>query len=149
MSGLKKISTGREVRAKELATGTVRVNRAKLVFVGAGGGSLPLLQKSGIPEAKGLGGFIADRLHACFSEAGVHQPICILLSAHPSNSLPMTPAPPTTSKRKTTDSVIAEVRRTKVKLLERFNYDLEAMARDVRARQSQSGHEVVDRSTVA
>ena len=54
-----------------------------------------------------------------------------------------------TKKQKTTDSVIAEVRRTKVKLLERFNYDLEAMARDARARQSQSGHEVVDRSTVA
>jgi len=55
--GLKKISTGWEVSAKELATGTVRVVRAKFVFVGAGGGSLPLLQKSGIPEAKGLGGF--------------------------------------------------------------------------------------------
>ena len=55
--GLRKISTGWEVRAKELATGQVRVNRAKFVFVGAGGGSLSLLQKSGIPEAKGLGGF--------------------------------------------------------------------------------------------
>ena len=54
-----------------------------------------------------------------------------------------------TKKQKATDSVIAEVRRTKVKLLERFNYDLEAMARDARARQNQSGHEVVDRSTVA
>ena len=54
-----------------------------------------------------------------------------------------------TKKQKETDSVIAEVRRTKVKLLERFNYDLEAMARDARARQGQSGHEVVDRSTVA
>ena len=55
--GLRKISAGWEVRAKELATGQVRVNRAKFVFVGAGGGSLSLLQKSGIPEAKGLGGF--------------------------------------------------------------------------------------------
>jgi len=55
--GLRKISTGWEVRAKERATGQVRVNRAKFVFVGAGGGTLPLLQKSGIPEAKGLGGF--------------------------------------------------------------------------------------------
>ena len=55
--GLKKISTGWEVSAKELATGTIRVSRAKFVFVGAGGGSLPLLQKSGIPEAQGLGGF--------------------------------------------------------------------------------------------
>jgi len=55
--GLRKISTGWEVRAKELATGQIRVNRAKFVFVGAGGGSLSLLQKSGISEAKGLGGF--------------------------------------------------------------------------------------------
>lgn len=32
-------------------------NSAKFVFIGAGGGSLPLLQKAGIPEAKGIGGF--------------------------------------------------------------------------------------------
>ncbi|KQT97811.1 malate:quinone oxidoreductase [Sanguibacter sp. Leaf3] len=30
---------------------------AKFVFIGAGGGALPLLQKAGIPEAKGYGGF--------------------------------------------------------------------------------------------
>lgn len=30
---------------------------ARFVFVGAGGGALPLLQSSGIPEAKGFGGF--------------------------------------------------------------------------------------------
>ncbi len=30
---------------------------AKFVFLGAGGGALPLLQKSGIPEGKGYGGF--------------------------------------------------------------------------------------------
>ncbi|GAA4741185.1 malate dehydrogenase (quinone) [Gordonia alkaliphila] len=35
---------------------TFRVE-AKFVFVGAGGGALHLLQKSGIPEAKGFGGF--------------------------------------------------------------------------------------------
>ena len=45
------------VTAKNQATGEKVVSRAKFVFVGAGGGSLPLLQKSGIPEAKGLGGF--------------------------------------------------------------------------------------------
>jgi malate dehydrogenase (quinone) len=45
------------VAVKDLATGEVRRSRAKFVFVGAGGGSLPLLQKAGIPEAKGLGGF--------------------------------------------------------------------------------------------
>ncbi len=31
--------------------------QAKFVFIGAGGGSLPLLEKSGIPEGKGFGGF--------------------------------------------------------------------------------------------
>ena len=30
---------------------------ARFVFIGAGGGALPLLQKSGIPEIKGYGGF--------------------------------------------------------------------------------------------
>jgi malate dehydrogenase (quinone) len=34
-----------------------RVVTARFVFVGAGGGALPLLQKSGIREAKGYGGF--------------------------------------------------------------------------------------------
>ncbi len=55
--GLEKRDGQWEVQAKDLATGEVRTNRAKFVFVGAGGGSLRLLQKSGIPEAKGLGGF--------------------------------------------------------------------------------------------
>lgn len=32
-------------------------NSAKFIFIGAGGGSLPLLQKSDIAEAKGIGGF--------------------------------------------------------------------------------------------
>ena len=61
----------------------------------------------------------------------------------------MTTTTPKTNNRKTSDSVIAEVRRAKVKLLEHFKYDLDAMVRDARARQNQSGHEVVDRSTVA
>ena len=38
-------------------TGDKRKLNAGFVFVGAGGGALPLLQKSGIAEAKGLGGF--------------------------------------------------------------------------------------------
>jgi malate dehydrogenase (quinone) len=37
--------------------GAKRVVRAKFVFLGAGGGALPLLQKSGIPEGRGFGGF--------------------------------------------------------------------------------------------
>src|SRR5699024_10807828 len=38
-------------------TGDERTVDAKFVFVGAGGGALHLLQKSGIPEIKGIGGF--------------------------------------------------------------------------------------------
>lgn len=49
--------SGWQVAAKNLETGEIVYNRAKFVFVGAGGGSLTLLQKAGIPEAKGLGGF--------------------------------------------------------------------------------------------
>ncbi len=46
-----------QVTVKNLKTGDIFHNRAKFIFVGAGGGSLPLLQKSGIPQSKGLGGF--------------------------------------------------------------------------------------------
>ena len=35
----------------------LRVSQCELVFLGAGGGAPPLLQKSEIPEAKGFGGF--------------------------------------------------------------------------------------------
>ena len=45
------------VRIKNLVTGATLHRTAKFVFIGAGGGSLPLLQKSGIKEAKGFGGF--------------------------------------------------------------------------------------------
>lgn len=38
-------------------TGRKRTVNARFVFVGAGGGALPLLQKAGIDEAKGFGGF--------------------------------------------------------------------------------------------
>ncbi len=57
VTDLTRTPSGWEIKIKELATGSTRRTRAKFVFVGAGGGSLPLLQKSGIPEAKGLGGF--------------------------------------------------------------------------------------------
>lgn len=46
-----------QAEIKDLKTGKSFSNTAKFVFIGAGGGSLPLLQKSGIAEAKGFGGF--------------------------------------------------------------------------------------------
>lgn len=58
VSDLKQSSDGRwSVRLKDRATGEAKSFKAKFVFLGAGGGALPLLQKSGIPESKGYGGF--------------------------------------------------------------------------------------------
>ncbi|MFE3190118.1 malate dehydrogenase (quinone) [Nocardia sp. NPDC059240] len=45
------------VKVRNLRSHKVRVINAKFVFVGAGGGALPLLQKSGIKEINGFGGF--------------------------------------------------------------------------------------------
>ncbi|MCW2514764.1 MAG: malate:quinone oxidoreductase [Mycobacterium sp.] len=55
---LKKESDGTwTVKVTNRRTRQDRKLNAKFVFVGAGGGALPLLQKSGIAEAKGFGGF--------------------------------------------------------------------------------------------
>jgi malate dehydrogenase (quinone) len=45
------------VRVRDEKSGVHRDVQAKFVFIGAGGGSLPLLQKSGIPEGRGYAGF--------------------------------------------------------------------------------------------
>ena len=45
------------VRAENRANGQKLKLRAPFVFIGAGGGSLPLLIESGIPEGQGFGGF--------------------------------------------------------------------------------------------
>ncbi|MCB9592394.1 MAG: malate dehydrogenase (quinone) [Sandaracinaceae bacterium] len=41
----------------DLDTDEVRTERARFVFIGAGGGSQPLLEKTGIPEGDGFGAF--------------------------------------------------------------------------------------------
>lgn len=45
------------VFVKDRVGGASREVRGRFVFIGAGGGSLPLLLKSGIPEGRGYGGF--------------------------------------------------------------------------------------------
>ena len=54
---LRRDSGGWTVKVRNRRTGDTFSLDAKFVFVGAGGDSLRLLQKSGIPEAKGFGGF--------------------------------------------------------------------------------------------
>jgi malate dehydrogenase (quinone) len=46
-----------ELIVRNVESGAVERHQARFVFLGAGGGSLHLLQKSGIPEGKGIGGF--------------------------------------------------------------------------------------------
>ena len=45
------------IKITDLATGQKRKAYTKFVFIGAGGGSLPLLEKADIAEGKGFGGF--------------------------------------------------------------------------------------------
>ncbi|MBU7318873.1 malate:quinone oxidoreductase [Paenibacillus oleatilyticus] len=55
---IKRASDGSwELKVRNVDNGTVERHTAKFVFIGGGGGSLPLLQKSGIPEGKHIGGF--------------------------------------------------------------------------------------------
>jgi malate dehydrogenase (quinone) len=55
---IKRTSDGSwELKVKNLGSGRVERHTANFVFIGGGGGSLHLLQKSGIPEGKHIGGF--------------------------------------------------------------------------------------------
>jgi len=54
---LKRDGTVWEAEIRNENTGEHHYTSAPFVFIGAGGGSLPLLQKSGIPEAHGYAGF--------------------------------------------------------------------------------------------
>lgn len=56
VTNIKRKGNGWQVTVKDTAGNKRKVN-AGFVFIGAGGGALPLLQKTGIPESKGFGGF--------------------------------------------------------------------------------------------
>ncbi len=58
VTGLRRDRGGRwRIDALNTASNVSLSTTARLVFIGAGGGALPLLQKSGIPEARGYAGF--------------------------------------------------------------------------------------------
>lgn len=58
VADLSRGSHGRwEVKVRNRATGQARTVNARFVFIGAGGGALHLLQRTGIPEGKGFAGF--------------------------------------------------------------------------------------------
>ena len=57
VTALKRHKHGWRATIKNTKTGQVRQVQARFVFLGGGGGALPLLQMSGIPEGRGYGGF--------------------------------------------------------------------------------------------
>lgn len=63
-----------KVKIKDIETGDKSEIHARFVFIGAGGHSLLLLEKSGIPEAKGYGGFpVGGQWLRCTNEEVIRQ----------------------------------------------------------------------------
>jgi malate dehydrogenase (quinone) len=66
VTGLRRVGAEWEAQVRHMESGEARPVRARFVFVGAGGGTLPLLQASGLPVARGLGAFpIAGQWLVC------------------------------------------------------------------------------------
>ncbi|MFC3679597.1 malate dehydrogenase (quinone) [Bacterioplanoides pacificum] len=62
------------VSLKNRSTGRHESIQAGFVFLGAGGGALPLLQKSNIPESKGYGGFpVSGQWLVCHDESVIRK----------------------------------------------------------------------------
>ncbi|MFJ6417013.1 malate:quinone oxidoreductase [Paeniglutamicibacter sp. NPDC091659] len=74
VKGIKRDGTGWTLTVKNNATKAKRTVNAKFVFVGAGGGALGLLQKAGIEEIKGFGGFpVSGQFLRCTDETVIDQ----------------------------------------------------------------------------
>jgi malate dehydrogenase (quinone) len=72
---LKKEDAGTwKIKVKNRETGEKRKIRSKFIFIGAGGGSLRLLEKSDIPEGRGFGGFpVSGQWLKCTNPAVIEQ----------------------------------------------------------------------------
>ncbi len=63
-----------EIKYKDIDSHEHRLIAANFVFIGAGGGSLPLLLKSGVREGKGFGGFpVSGQWLKCKNEAVIRR----------------------------------------------------------------------------
>src|SRR5699024_4291822 len=63
-----------EVKVRNYQDDTLEHHKANFVFIGAGGGAIPLLQKTNIPESKGIGGFpISGEFLVCTNPEIVQQ----------------------------------------------------------------------------
>src|SRR3954447_24875834 len=75
VDNIKRTSDGLwELKVRNINSGSVERQTAKFVFIGGGGGSLHLLQKSGIPEGRNIGGFpVSGIFMVCNNPAVVAQ----------------------------------------------------------------------------
>ncbi|MDN3659432.1 malate:quinone oxidoreductase [Ferruginibacter paludis] len=78
------------ISVKDLATKDSRELNAKFVFIGAGGGSLWLLEKSDIPEGKGFGGFpVGGQWLRCTDDAVIERHGAKVYGKAPEGAPPM------------------------------------------------------------
>lgn len=69
---LRRADAGWELTVRHLESGESRPVHARFVFIGAGGGTIPLLRATGLPVARGLGAFpIAGQWLVCENPAVV------------------------------------------------------------------------------
>jgi malate dehydrogenase (quinone) len=88
---LDRMDDGRwRVKVKDLRNGEHKEYCARFVFIGAGGGALPLLEKSDIPEAAGYGGFpVSGQWLRCLNPAVIRQHHAKVYGKAKSGSPPM------------------------------------------------------------
>ena len=88
---LDRMDDGRwRVRVKDLKSDEHKEYHARFVFIGAGGGALPLLEKSNIPEAAGYGGFpVSGQWLRCLNPEVIRQHHAKVYGKAKSGSPPM------------------------------------------------------------
>ncbi|SFM00439.1 malate dehydrogenase (quinone) [Salibacterium qingdaonense] len=80
-----------EVKVQNTKHHTLEEHTADFVFIGAGGGALPLLQKTGLPESRHIGGFpISGEFLVCHNPEVVKQHDAKVYSKEPEGTPPMT-----------------------------------------------------------
>lgn len=92
VTDIKRVEDGKwEVKVRNLADDTIEYHTADFVFIGAGGGAIPLLQKTKIPESKHIGGFpISGAFLVCTNPNIVTQHEAKVYGKEPDGTPPMT-----------------------------------------------------------
>ena len=92
VTDIKRVEDGTwEVCVRNLTNKIIEYHTADFVFIGAGGGAIPLLQKTKIPESKHIGGFpISGEFLVCTNPDIVNQHKVKVYGKEPDGTPPMT-----------------------------------------------------------